>query len=139
MSTSAKLFMLGMVFFGPLAAIYWYFTSSVQGQWEPVGVIGILLLGVMTLMVGLYLRATISKLDTDPGDNHEAAIADSAGDYGFFPPHSWWPLGLGLGAFTVFLGVAISNHSGWWLFVVGVVLGVWALIGWTFEFYRGEG
>ena len=138
MSTSAKLFSLGAIFFVPIAVIYWYFTTTTMGQWEPVGVVGILLLGLMTLMVGLYLRATTRKLDMDPGDNPQGAVADAAGDYGFFAPYSWWPLWLGLAAFTVFLGVAISNHSGWWLFVIGAVFGVWALIGWAFEFYRGE-
>jgi hypothetical protein len=27
---------------------------------------------------------------------------------------------------------------GWWLFIIGVGAGSMALIGWVFEFYRGE-
>ena len=32
------------------------------------------------------------------------------------------------------LGVVI----GWWLFIIGTVLGALALSGWVFEYYRGE-
>ena len=43
-----------------------------------------------------------------------------------------------MSAAIVFLGLALTNHSGWWLFVIGVVFGFVALLGWTFEFFRGD-
>ncbi|GAB96920.1 1,4-dihydroxy-2-naphthoate octaprenyltransferase [Kineosphaera limosa] len=138
MKTSAKLFLLGIVFFFPIAVIYGFFTHRVMGQWEPVGVIGIALLGLMSGMVGLYLSATIKKLDNDPADNPEGEIADSAGEYGFFSPHSWWPLALGASAGLVFLALALTHYAGWWLFPVAVVAGAVSLVGWTFEYFRGD-
>lgn len=129
MRTSSFLFGFGLVFFIPLAAIYAYFS-----HFEPVGSVGILLLGLMSGMVGLYLRATLRKLDISPSDNPDGYIAEAAGEYGFFAPYSWWPLGLGFSAMLVFLGLAV----GWWVFIVGVVAAVLALIGWTFEYFRGD-
>ncbi len=138
MKTSSSLFLLGLVFFLPVAVIYAYFTHAVMGTWEPVGVVGVTLLGVMTGMIGLYLRATIRKLDTDPADNADGQIAQGAGEYGFFAPYSWAPLWLGGAAFLVFLGLALSRFSGFWVFVIGVVAGVVALVLWTFEYYGPE-
>ena len=34
----------------------------------------------------------------------------------------------------MFLGLAV----GWWLVIIGTVVGGMALIGWTFEYFRGE-
>ena len=138
MRTIAKLFLAGIVAFLPLAILYGWLTATFRPTWEPVGVIGLGLLAGMGAMVGMYLMATIRKLDRDPADNPEGRIADSAGDYGFYAPYSWWPLFLGGSAAIVFLGLALTNHSGWWLFVIGVVFGVIALLGWTFEFFRGD-
>ena len=56
------------------------------------------------------------------------------GEYGFFSPHSWWPLPLAAGAALMFLGLAV----GWWLLIIGAVVGGMALVGWTFEYFRGE-
>ena len=54
-------------------------------------------------------------------------------DYGFFSPYSWWPLWLGLSAAICFLGLAV----GWWVFAIGAFFAVPALIGWTFEYWKG--
>ena len=56
------------------------------------------------------------------------------GDYGAFAPYSWWPLWLGLAAALIFMGIAV----GWWIVAIGVFMGVFALIGWTFESYKGQ-
>ena len=53
---------------------------------------------------------------------------------GFFSPHSWWPLFLGLAAATLALGVAF----GWWLVLIGLMLVVFTSIGFVFEYYRGH-
>lgn len=74
MRTSSSLFTLGLIFFIPVAAIYAYFSN-----FEPVGSVGMLLLGIMSGMVGLYLRATLRKLDESPSDNPDGTIAQGAG------------------------------------------------------------
>ena len=78
--------------------------------------------------------STPRKLDAAPGGPQGAEIADGAGELGFFPPHSWWPLWCGATLGVMFLGIA-----------VGLVAGHHrrrsrrlALCGWIFEYYRGE-
>lgn len=129
MKVASGLFLGGILAFLPVAAIYGYFS-----HFEPVGTVGIFLLGIMTGMVGFYLRATAHRLDTDPADKPRALIEEAAGDYGFFSPHSWWPLALAFCALLLFLGLAV----GWWVFVIGAFTGVFALVGWTFEYFRGD-
>ena len=63
-----------------------------------------------------------------------AEIEQGAGDQGVYSPWSWWPLAIGLAAAILFAGLAI----GWWLVYVGAVLGALALVGWVFEFSRGQ-
>ena len=43
-------------------------------------------------------------------------IADGAGELGFFPPYSWWPLWTALALGTCVFGVAAGA---WWLFIIG--------------------
>ncbi len=130
MRVSGSLFIGGAIAFTPVALIYAFWT----GWAEWVGIVGLFLLGGMTGMVGFYLRATARRLDVDPADKPRAMIAESAGEYGFFSPHSWWPLVLGAAAATIALGLAV----GWWIFVIGIVAGVLTLVGWAFEYFRGD-
>jgi uncharacterized membrane protein len=41
---------------------------------------------------------------------------------------------VGACAAVVFLGLAV----GWWLVIIGMFLASLAVIGWTFEYFRGE-
>ena len=34
----------------------------------------------------------------------------------------------------LFLGLAV----GWWLFIIGAFFGIVAIVGWTFEHFKGE-
>jgi hypothetical protein len=46
-------------------------------------------------MVGYYVWFTDRRIGvTLPEDNLQGEIADSAGELGFYSPHSWWPLPL---------------------------------------------
>ena len=86
-------------------------------------------------MVSLYLGVHAAKMDPRPEDRSDGEIADGAGELGFFPPYSWWPLWCAPGARRVVFGV---RDGGWWLFIIGVGLGAVTLCGWIFEYYRGE-
>ena len=66
--------------------------------------------------------------------NLDGEIEEQAGNYGAFTPYSWWPLWLSLAGSLVFLGVAV----GLWVSAFGALVGVWALCGWVFEYYKGE-
>ena len=129
MKVESWLFGAGTFFFVPIGVIYGILTS-----WrEPVGPTGLMLTGGLALMVGWYLWFTSRHIDPRPEDDPLAPIEAAAGEYGFFSPHSWWPLPLAATAATIFLGLAV----GWWLVVIGVALGALALVGWVFEYWRG--
>lgn len=135
MRIESKLFTWGSIPFLIVAIIYGWATHTFAAEGvEWVGVVCLFLVAMMTGMVGFYLGNTARKLDDRPEDNPAGEISDAEGDYGFFSPHSWWPLFLGVSALLLFLGLAV----GWWIFIVGVVFTIIALLGWTFEYFRGE-
>lgn len=135
MKVEAKLFLWGAVAFLFIGLIYAWATYMYAPQGlEPVGSVCLLLVGGMTGMISFYLGNTARKLDLRPEDNPRGEIAEAEGDYGFFSPHSWWPLFLGSAAVVLFLGLAV----GWWIFVIGVIFGVLSLLGWTYEYFRGD-
>jgi hypothetical protein len=101
---------------------------------EHVGYIALWLCGGLFALTGFYLYWTGSKLAPRPEDDPAGEIAQAEGDYGFFSPHSWWPLAVGASAAVIFAGLAV----GWWLVIIGAPLGVLATIGWTFEYFRGD-
>ena len=82
------------------------------------------------LMVTIYLGFHANRMDPRPEDRKDADIADGAGELGFFPPYSWWPLWTASSLGLCVFGVA---SAAWWLFIIGVVLGAMALVGWIFE------
>jgi hypothetical protein len=120
----------GLVFcFVPVGVIYWWLTG---GQ-EHVGYLALILCGALGALITGYLWMTSRRIDERPEDNPDGEIADGAGPYGEFAPHSWWPLPLALSGAICFLGVAI----GWWIFFIGLGLGAVSLVGWVYEYYRG--
>jgi hypothetical protein len=110
--------------------------AIVYGLWskEPVGTTALFLAFGLCIMVGYYLAFTARRVDMMAQDNKEADVADEAGELGFFSPHSWQPLLLGLGGAFAFLSVAV----GWWLMYFSAPFIVIGLFGWVFEYYRGE-
>ena len=61
-------------------------------------------------------------------------LAEQEGEYGFFSPHSWWPLFVALSAAAVALGLVF----GWWLVIAGLAASLLSTIGLVFEYYRGH-
>jgi len=129
MKTEFKLFVVLAVFFTPVGLIYGFAT----GWGEPVGPVALLLTAGLGAMIAFYLWVTGRRLPERPEDNPAGEIDEQEGEYGFFSPHSWWPLPLGAAAGMLFLGLAV----GWWLFIIGAVFGAVALVGWTFEYFKG--
>ncbi|MGC5583627.1 cytochrome c oxidase subunit 4 [Ornithinimicrobium sp. W1665] len=130
MRSEAKVFAYLVPFFVVVGIIYAYFTDG--GEW--VGIIGLLLTALMTAFVAWFFWLSGRTVDARPEDSLEGEIADQTGDYGHFAPYSWWPLWLGLSISVAVLGVAV----GWWLVVVAAPFLVLSLLGWTFEYFRGE-
>ncbi|MGW0605629.1 cytochrome c oxidase subunit 4 [Streptomyces sp. NPDC002644] len=128
MKIQGKMFIWLSVFILAVAIVY--------GLWskEPVGTTALFLAFGLCIMVGYYLAFTARRVDQMAQDDKEADVADEAGELGFFSPHSWQPLLLGLGGAFAFLSVAI----GWWLMYFSAPFIVIGLFGWVFEYYHGE-
>jgi hypothetical protein len=127
MKVEGWLFLGCGVFFIGADVVYWY-TS-----YDPTGTTALALAVGLAMLAGFYVLFTGRRLAPRPEDNPEGEIAEGTGEVGFFSPHSWWPLFLGLSAAVAAFGVAI----GWWLFLIGLLLVVFTSIGFVFEYYRG--
>lgn len=130
MKIETKLFLLLAPFFLASGVVYGFMT----GWDEPVGYLGLPLVGLLVAMIGAYLALTARRIDPRPEDDEEGNIEDGAGDQGVYSPWSWWPLVIGAAAATAFLGLAV----GWWVLYIGFILGVIGLVGWVFEYSRGQ-
>jgi len=127
MKTSWLLFIGLAIFYAIMTVIYW------QLGGEPVGITAIALSGGLALIVGFYLWFTARRLgNVLPEDNLQGEIADSAGEMGFFSPHSWWPLPVALSASTLGLGLII----GWWLVLIGVGSLLISVLGLVLQYER---
>jgi hypothetical protein len=124
----AWIFGLNAFFFVVVTPVYWYLS------YDPTGTAALVMTGLLCLLVTFYLGFHATKMEPRPEDRETADIADGAGELGFFPPYSWWPLWCGSALAVCVLGVVF----GWWLFIIGVGLGSIALSGWIFEYYVGE-
>ena len=129
MKVEAWIFAITTAFFVVVSPSYWL----IAGDWT--GTSALVMTTLLAAMVTLYLGFHASKMEPRPEDRKDGDIADGAGELGFFPPYSWWPLWCGLTLAVIVYGLAI--HA-WWLFVIGVGLGALALCGLVFEYYRGE-
>jgi hypothetical protein len=101
---------------------------------EPTGATLLLVCSGLGAIVGYYLWFTARRLDGPrPEDRPDALIEEGAGELGFFPPHSWWPIKLAAGGALVVLGTIF----GIWLLIVGAVVTLWAISGFVLEYYSG--
>ncbi|MFI7589498.1 cytochrome c oxidase subunit 4 [Spongisporangium articulatum] len=131
MKVTALLFWLGTIIFAVTGVVYGVFATDWE---EPVGVVALFLTAGLALMIAVYLSYTDRHTDDLPEDDTFGEIEQGAGELGEFAPYSWWPLVAAGGGAVVFAGAAI----GWWLLLIGLGLGAIGVIGWVFEFYRGE-
>jgi hypothetical protein len=129
MKAEAWIFGICTIFFLLVAPAYWFIT------YDWTGTSALTMTTLLTLLVTFYLGFHASKMEPRPEDREDAEIADGAGELGFFPPYSWWPLWAGL---TLGVIVFATAMAAWWLVLIGVGLGTLALCGWIYEYYVGE-
>jgi hypothetical protein len=129
MRVTGRLFALLAVFFGLLAAIYWWLAK------EPAGTAALVFSGALGFLIAFYLLFTAKRIEPLPEDDDEGDIVEGAGVQGFYSPHSWWPLPVGAGAATVGIGLVFLM---WWLIILGVVITIVGVSGILFEYYAGE-
>ncbi|HZO67091.1 MAG: cytochrome c oxidase subunit 4 [Kribbellaceae bacterium] len=128
MKVEAWIFGIVTLFMLVVAPVYWFMSE------DPTGTTALIMTFLLALLVSFYLGVTGRRMDPRPEDRKEAEIVEGAGELGFFPPYSWWPLWCGLTLAVCVLGVVF----GWWLFIIGVAVGIVTLSGFIFEYYRGD-
>lgn len=129
MKAEAWIFGICTAFFALVSPSYWFITG------DPTGTSALVMTTLLALLVTFYLGFHATRMEPRPEDRKDGEIADGAGELGFFPPYSWWPLWAALTLGVMVFGLAMAA---WWLFIIGAVVGVVALCGWIFEYYRGE-
>ena len=129
MKAEAWIFGICAVFIALVTPVYWFMSE------DPTGTAALTMTCLLAALVFFYLGFHARRMDPRPEDRKDAEIADGAGELGFFPPYSWWPLWCGATLAVMVFGVAMAA---WWLFIIGGILGAVALCGWIFEYYTGE-
>ncbi len=128
MKAETWMFVFCSAFFVLVTPLY-YLSSG-----DLTGTTALVMTFLLTTLIAFFLGFHARKMEPRPEDRKDGEIAEGAGELGFFPPYSWWPLWCALCLAMMVLGVAI----GWWLFIIGAALGAVALCGLIFEYYRGE-
>ncbi|MGA1481855.1 MAG: cytochrome c oxidase subunit 4, partial [Candidatus Nanopelagicales bacterium] len=100
---------------------------------DAIGTTALVMTGGLAFLVAFYVLYTNKRLDGLPEDRANADIDEADPEYGFYSPHSWWPLPVAFAAMMIALGFIFAV----WLAVLGVMVLLVAVIGWVFEYYRG--
>ena len=128
MKIEGWLFALGFAIFAAIAGAYWYFSH------DPIGTTCLAMSAGLAFLVGFYVLFTSKRVYPRPEDRENAEIDEADPEYGFFSPHSWWPLPVAFSAMVTALGLVFAA----WIVVLGVTMLMLSIVGWLFEYYRGE-
>ena len=128
MKVESFIFVALAAFVSVITPVYWILSR------DPAGTAALILTFFLVLMIGGYLALVARRLDPRPEDKKRGEIAEGAGELGFFPPQSIWPLWCAVAFGFVVLGPVF----GWWLMILGVAFGTVTLTGLVFEYYRGD-
>jgi hypothetical protein len=132
-------------FFALATAVYAFWTSidgasRIADSHVPVGPewAGTIALG-LTAILGAFIAFYLGRVRKEqngelPEDRLDANIDDGDAELGFFSPWSWWPILLAGAAALAFLGLAVGP----WITFNAVPLALVCLIGWVYEYYRGN-
>lgn len=129
MKVEAWIFGISAIFFGLVSPAYWVITHD----WT--GTSALTMVTLLALMIAAYLGFHASRMDPRLEDRKDAEIAEGAGEYGFYPPYSWWPLWCAIPLSVGMVGIA---YGAWWLVIIAFGVGMATAVGWVFEYYRGE-
>ena len=134
MKTEAKIFLFLVIFFAIVTPVYPYMTWRADGQIEPIGTTVLVLTLLFSAMIWGMLALTGRSTGARPEDRADGEIVEGAGALGFFPPTSIIPFWSTVAITVMLLGVVF----GWWLTLLGVGIGIWAAMGWAYEYYVGD-
>ncbi len=135
MKTNINLFVILSIFFGALAVVYSVWALIDTDRVEPVGTVSLALCSILAVFIAFYLWVSLrNQGGVLAEDRLDADIDDGDAEQGFFPPWSWWPVVLAGGAAIAFLGLSIS----FWIVAYAVPFALIGLVGWVYEYYRGN-
>src|SRR4028119_1718357 len=107
MKVEAWTFGLVGIFIVAVTPVYWF----VSEDWA--GTSALVMTFLLLALVAFFLLVVTKQIPRRPEDLKDAEIADGAGELGFFPPYSWWPLYCALALAVVVLG----GVMGWGLVI----------------------
>ncbi len=128
MKVEAWIFGILVIFFAVVTPIYWFISHEITGT------AALILTFFLVLMITGYFGLIARRIDARPEDRKEGEIAEGAGELGFFPPKSIYPLLCG----ATFALAVLGPVFGWWLLFLSVGVGIFTITGWIYEFYRGD-
>ena len=134
MKTNIVVLLVLAFYFFAVATMYtvWSLIDGQSVEWA--GTLAIGLSGVLTVFIAFFLQIQFKNQGGElPEDRLDADIDDGDPELGFYSPWSWWPIILAAGAAKALLGFAV----GIWIAFYAVPLVLIALVGWTYEYYRG--
>jgi len=134
MKTNVVVFWVMALYFLVLTAVYTVWTIIDTGVVEWIGTIAIGLSGILATFIAFYLQVQMrNQGGVLPEDRLDADIDDGDPELGFYSPWSWWPMMLAAGAAIAMLGMSV----GIWVAFYAIPVVLIALVGWSFEYYRG--
>jgi len=137
MKSNVVIFTILTVYFVVVAAIYTVWNVMIHGRLEWAGSLAILLSGGLTGFIAAYLALSNKKQGgVLAEDRLDADIDDGDPEIGEFSPWSWWPLFLAFAIAVVVLGLCIGFN--FWLTFLGLPLVLVGVVGWVYEYYRGN-
>lgn len=137
MKSNVVVFTILTAYFLIVAAVYTVWNLIVHGYMEWSGSVTILLAGGLTAMIAAYLWLQQRKQGgVLVEDRLDSDIDDGDPEIGEFSPWSWWPLVLAFSLSLVVLGLCIGFN--FWLSFLALPLVLVAMIGWVYEYYRGQ-
>jgi hypothetical protein len=128
MKVEAMIFVVVTAFFAVVTPMYWFVAK------DPTGTTALTLTFGLGAMISFYFALVSRRISPRPEDRVDGEVAELAGEYGFYSPHSWWPLAAASAAAVVFIGLVFA----WFIVIIGIALAAMAAIGWVFEYYRGD-
>jgi len=135
MRSNIVIFWFLAAFFLLSGVAYIVWSLAVTGQVEWAGSVAIVLSAAFAGFIAFYLGMTKKSVGGElPEDREDANIDDGDPELGHFSPWSWWPIVLAGSLALTFLGIAVGT----WICFIGVPLVVVALVGWVYEYYRGN-
>lgn len=137
MKSNIVIFLILTAYFVLIGAVYTVWSILANGYPEWAGSTVIFLSGALTAFIAGYLMLGQKKEKWDlVEDRTDSDIDDGDPELGEFSPWSWWPVSLAFAIGLVFLGISIGFQ--FWLAVFALPLVIIGVIGWIYEYYRGN-